>query len=57
MRHDTCYSYYQKSHERVSFCFEQCDREPTVRIGGEVIHVFTAPQAIAAIREAVIKPE
>ncbi len=37
---------------RASFCFEQCDRGPTVVIGERAIHKCTFDQAVAAMQEA-----
>ncbi|HOA72240.1 MAG TPA: [FeFe] hydrogenase, group A [Phycisphaerae bacterium] len=39
---------------RASFCFEQCDRGPTVVIGDEVIHKCTFDRACQALNDALI---
>jgi NADH-quinone oxidoreductase subunit G len=38
---------------RASFCFEQCDKGPTVVVGQQVLHKCTFDQACAALNEAL----
>jgi NADH-quinone oxidoreductase subunit G len=39
---------------RASFCFEQCDRGPTVVIGEQAIHKCTFDQACRALNDALV---
>ena len=40
---------------RASFCFEACDRGPSVQIGGKRLEHCTAEQALATFEEALVK--
>ena len=53
MRHVEDHNLQDQVDVRASFCFEQCDKGPTVVVGDKLIHKCTFNQACTALNEAM----